>query len=307
MILYLLRRIISFLLRYSPSDKFSDILLWPVSKRLFGHGYTEIVTISNGLKMKVYGDMEDMVNKLIMFTSQYVPLAWEPGTARLVEKLSVRSRCVVVAGSHIGYYPLIIGHTNHNAEIYAFEPNPLNRERCKENIALNKLNNVRVYDEALGDVIGVKKMYFDFGQSSFINSGRSHAGDGVVKINTLDKFFEQNTNKPDLIILDAEGYESKILEGGKEIISQNHPTIIFEMNLSALNGSETSPDAITQFLLERGYTLFVIDEGTHGLNFNKQISIKLVPYANYDIKKMSFVNVLAIIDTNTIQEYVNTI
>ncbi len=305
MILYLLRRIISFLLRYSPSDKFSDILLWPVSKRLFGHGYTEIVTISEGLKMKVYGDMEDMVNKLIMFTSQYVPLAWEPGTARLVEKLSVRSRCVVVAGSHIGYYPLIIGHTNHNAEIYAFEPNPSNRDRFEENVKINRLENIKIYNEALGEKIGEQKMFFDFGQSSFVDSNRQHAGEGVVKINTLDEFFKNKNQKPDLIILDAEGYESKILEGGKDVLSSYHPNIIFELNPSALKSAGSSPEKLNQILTEKGYNLFIIDEGSHGICFDSNIKISFIPYNKFDLKNVSFVNAFAIIDTDKIKQYVN--
>ena len=62
-ILKMARRIISFLVEFLPNGKFVDFLIWPVSKRLFGRGYVETVQIDTNLKMNIYGDMEDMVNK----------------------------------------------------------------------------------------------------------------------------------------------------------------------------------------------------------------------------------------------------
>jgi hypothetical protein len=153
---YILRRILSILMRISHSAKFNDFLLWPVSKRLFGR-YEEVITIKGNLLMRVYGDMEDMVNKILLFTSEYVPLAWEPGTARLVEFLAKECNLAIVAGSHIGYYPLIIGDTNSGCNVHAFEPNPANRSRCLDNVNLNNLNNVIVIDKALGKNVWPRK------------------------------------------------------------------------------------------------------------------------------------------------------
>ena len=300
----IIRKIITFLLRYSFSKKIDDLLLWPISKRLFSN-YTEIVEIKKDLKIKVYGDMEDMVNKILLFSSKYVDLAWEPGTARLADLLSIDSKCAVVAGSHIGYYPLILGKANSNIKVFAFEPNPLNRERCIENVKLNKLQNISIYDVALGAKDRQQKMFFDYGQSSFVDSNRRHFGEGIVKINTLDLFLKDKNIKPDLIILDAEKKKKKILEGGSDTLFSSYPTIIFELNPSALKAAGSSPEKLNKILNEKGYSIFIINEGNHGICFNSEIKISLIPYDKYNLENVSFVNAFAIINTDKIKQYVN--
>ena len=305
MILNIFRKIITVVLRYSPSGKLSNMLLWPISKRLFGKGYVETVIMKKGLSIKTYGDMEDMVNKLLLFTSAYMPLAWEPGTARLAEILAPQSKCSVVAGSHIGYYPLILGFGNPNSKVFAFEPNPLNRERCKENVVLNKLDNVEVLEYALGNTSGEQKMFFDFGQSSFVDSARPHAGSGMVKVTTLDDFFKNKNMKPDLLVLDAEGYEPQILKGGEKLITENHPDIIFELNPKALEAAGSSSKDLCDSFIQKGYSLYVIDEGNHGILYEPDMKIKLVPYADFALENVSFVNIFATIHPEKTQTYVH--
>ncbi len=303
---YFLRRRLSTVLSFSISDKLDDFILWPLAKRLFKK-YVEVVAIKSGLKMRVYGDMEDMVNKTLLFSSEKVSFAWEPGTARLVEKLSVINNFAIVAGSHIGYYPLIIGYTNPKCSILAFEPNPNNRKRCTKNVDLNNLKNITVIGKALGKKKGRQKMYFDFGQSSFVESARKHHAEGVVDITTLDSIEELSPDTRVLMLLDAEGYEKNIIDGGLNFISKYKPTIIFELNQNALLSAGSSADQLCNLLKGKGYKLFIINEGSHKISFNDYIDISLVPYEQYIFEGVSFVNAIAIIDSEIINKYVNKI
>lgn len=301
--IHILRRILSTLMRLSFSTRFTDFLLWPISKRLFGK-YEEVVSIKEDLLIRVYGDMEDMVNKILLFTSEYVPLAWEPGTARLVEVLSKKCDFAIVAGSHIGYYPLIVGSTNHNCKVHAFEPNPINRSRCLDNIKLNNFNNVTVIDKALGKNVGREKMYFDFGQSSFIDSKRKHKNEGIVNVTTLDQFEKSYIGGNVLMVLDAEGYEKNIIEGGTDFISKNKPTIIFEINENALRSAGSSSKELCSILKKIGYSLYIISEGSHKISFDPNVKINLIPYEEYSLEPKVFVNAIAIIDNEAIKQYV---
>lgn len=301
--LYLIRRFISVLLKYSPSNKFKDLLLWPVSKRLFKN-YNEVVKIDDGVYLKVYGDMADMVNKLLLFTSDYVSLAWEPGTARFIKFLSDKCSFAIVAGSHIGYYPVIIGQVNHDCKIYAFEPNPINKSRCLDNIRLNDLDNVTVVDKALGNNVGQGRMYFNFGQSSLVDSRRKYEDEGVVDITTLDKFGLDFNGNNTLLVLDAEGYEKNIIEGGIDFISKNKPMIVFELNENALRSAGSSSVEFCGLLKNLGYNLYVIDEGSHNISFCSEVEIRLIPYEKYVFKEIPFVNAFAIIDNEPIKRYV---
>lgn len=252
-----MRRLFSLILHYISHPKITDLLLWPVAGRLFKK-YSTIIDITPGIPIRVYGDMQDMVNKSLLFYSDYIQYAWEPATAKLVTILAPKKQVVVTAGSHIGYYPVIIAHKNPDAKIYAFEPNPKNFARLKENV--KDLPNVEAVPCGLGDKIEDKKMFFDFGQSSFIETNRVHDGEGVVHVETLDNFFKDK-NAPDLFILDAEGYEEFILRGGAEIVKKYHPDIIFEINKTL------SHDTLTEYIKGLGYNIQEI-EGDHGRFIN---------------------------------------
>ena len=300
-----IRQTFSLALRYSLSQRFSDMLLWPVSRRLFGRGYEETVEIKSGLFMKVYGDMEDMVNKTLLFMSGFQPLAWEPATARLVDALSHHIQCAVVAGAHIGYYPLIIAAANPKAEIWAFEPDPFNYKRLMENLSLQPTrHNVIAKPVALGDADGRQAMYFDFGQSSLVDTARPHAQKGIVPVTTLDHLFEDQTVLPDLIVLDAEGYEPHILRGAGATIGRVHPDIIFELNPKTLHAAKSSPEALCALLLDRGYAIFLIeDDYRHRMNGAFNTTVKLVPYAGVLPDSVSFVNAFATVHPERIRAY----
>jgi FkbM family methyltransferase len=290
-ILKTLRKTISFLLRFLSTGKLSDFLLWPVSKRLFGNGYAEIVNIDSNLKMRVYGDMNDMVNKSILFMSGYKHLPWEPVTARLVKYLSPLVKISVVAGSHIGYYPLIISANNPNSLTYAFEPNPTNYKRFLDNISINKFFNIKASPMALGDKEGEATMYFDSGQSSFFESSREHLGKGNVKITTLDNFIVSHSTKIDLMVLDAEGYEPRILEGAKQIVDKSMPDIIFEVNPKTLKAGGTDQNELCSTLLKKGYSLFAIED-----NYKHEANESA-------LDDMPFVNVFATINKGRVNQY----
>ena len=298
------RKMMSVLLRYSSSEKFSDFLLWPVSKRLFCD-YSETVEIRPGLRLTVYGDMADGVNKTLMFMSRYKALAWEPATARLVEMLAPRVSGVIDAGSHIGYYPLIVSHVNPEAEVYAFEPNPGTHERLVHNISLNNFSNITPIAGALGDTNTTQKMFFDFGQSSFVESNRPHAGEGTVHVVTLDSFCEADGKKIDLIILDAEGYEPHIIRGGMETIREQKPDIIFEINQRALVAAGSSHEILCQTLVAQGYSIFIIrDDYSHRLNVKSQEEVVLEPYRGNLPNGVSFLNAFATMNPEPIQSLV---
>ena len=303
-ILKFLRRVISLMVKFIPNGKFVDFLIWPISKRLFGHGYVETMQIDSNLKINVYGDMEDMVNKSLLFMSGYKKLAWEPVTARLVKSLAPEIKIAVVAGSHLGYYPLIIGANNSKAVVYAFEPNPSNYSRFLKNVFLNKLSNIQPNSSALGDKIGKETMYFDSGQSSFLESHREHSGEGEVFIDTIDNFFNDKLEKPDLMIFDAEGYEHNIIKGGDSLINRFKPDIIFEINPKIIKIDGSDQRNLFDLLTVKKYSLFIIkDNYKHHLNDRVETKVKLVPFDILSMEDMPFVNVIATVNIDRIKKY----
>ncbi len=261
--------------------------------------------------MEVYGDMEDMVNKTLLFMAGHKEYAWEPATSRLARLLALDAQTAVVAGSHIGYYPLILSEAHPSLVVHAFEPNPKNFERLVRNISINNAEQIQPYAAALGDVSGEQHMFFDFGQSSFVDSGRAHAGEGRVLVQTLDELFAKGVagtvgaTMPDLMIFDAEGFESHILRGGQKTIHAHKPHIIFEINPKALAAAGSSAEELCGYLAKEGYSVFIIeDDYSHSFSKESGTEIRLSPYSDERVSNVSFVNAFATMEPNRFKTYI---
>jgi len=99
------------------------------------------------------------------------------------------------------------------------------------NVFANGLPNVMCENVALGDTtdgdsISVEDLdYF----SESVNSGNTHVGQfgsHVVQVNNLDDYQLDNVS---LIKIDVQGYEPYVLDGAKQTILKNKPTIFIEI------------------------------------------------------------------------------
>ena len=81
---------------FDGNKKAKSIILWPLATRLLKFNKM-VVDIGDNIKMNVYSDMRDMVNKNLLFYSRYLNYAWEPITARTFKIiLSLKNEGAVV-------------------------------------------------------------------------------------------------------------------------------------------------------------------------------------------------------------------
>lgn len=255
-----LRKVLTRLLRIcKKSEKARDFIFWPLSYRLLPQSYSEIITLKNGVKIKVYQDVLDMANKTIMFLGEGEMYPWEPGTSKLVTALMKDKMVVLVAGGHLGYFALITAAANPKASVFVFEPTSKMYGRLVKNIELNTYQNIVTEHKALAKVNGPVKIIVDDGQSSLIkHSGNAHKGAEIVDGVTIDSYFDSGP-LPDLIILDIEGYELYALQGAEKVLSHK-PDIILEINAKMLDRAGTSESEVFGWLTARGYSVKVITE-----------------------------------------------
>ena len=156
-------------------------------------------------------------------------------------------------------------------KVFAFEPNPWNRNRTLLNLSHNKdlAQQIKVYDYALGDINDITSMTMsseiEKGYSSTSRIGDSHptiANEGLpqgffdeeIKIRTLDWFVETSGIVPDVIKVDIEGAEHLLLRGGLKTLQKNKPILYIELH------SEFCALQCTLLLQNLGYQIFVIKE-----------------------------------------------
>jgi FkbM family methyltransferase len=144
-------------------------------------------------------------------------------------------RVVVQAGGNAGMYPRMLAE--YFAWVYTFEPTPLSFYCLTQNC---QRDNIVKMQCALGDVAGTVG-YVNHENNTGVNTVHTDVVDGMMPQITLDSL---NLPMVDLIALDVEHYEEKVLIGAKETIIKFKPRIVMEL------GDRTE---LKNFLIPLGY------------------------------------------------------
>jgi FkbM family methyltransferase len=191
---------------------------------------------------------------------------FEPATYRFYAALLDRYqyKCVWDIGSYIGFYTILAGiKLKQQGKVYAFEPMLKTFARLKENIKLNDLKNVKLFNVALAQKNGFQEIYTlnvqhvtssptlsrEWAQNNnFITKGK------IATKNAFQQLHSGKLEKPDIIKIDAETLEPEILGTIKDLLKgRDAPDTICELMPPTLEN-------LNKLLLEEcGYKLYHIN------------------------------------------------
>jgi FkbM family methyltransferase len=161
-------------------------------------------------------------------------------------------------GGNIGYYALLEASiVGRHGRVLVLEPAPKNFERLKRNIALNRLSDrIVAFNFAAGDADGYEKMYLGILDNmhclmKYPNDHR-YRGSIVVETVKLDHFLA-GRRKIDFLRMDLEGYECQVLEGMKEIIERDRPSLLIEMHPTGDIDPDPRYTPSIEYLIQMGY------------------------------------------------------
>jgi hypothetical protein len=76
---------------------------------------------------------------------------------------------------------------------------------------------------------------------------------------TIDGFVKENGVVPELIKIDVEGAEIKVLSGGERVLKEYHPKIILSVHTKHLKDIGSSLDHLIKTISYLGYEIYNID------------------------------------------------
>jgi FkbM family methyltransferase len=163
-------------------------------------------------------------------------------------------------GANFGYYSVVLAaRLNQQCVVHAFEPNPPTLARLRHHVAINGLDDVvQIYDIALSDQVGTAALATKEGNSGGTHVVPSAATSKLVQLTTLDAFCdEQRLTRLDAIKIDVEGFEERVLLGGRRTLRRWQPVLLLELEPARLHDKQSSVERVVLLLQELGYALFV--------------------------------------------------
>jgi FkbM family methyltransferase len=176
-------------------------------------------------------------------------------------------------GASIGAYSCILSLKNRpDGVVYAFEPELASRQKLKNNVALNNVKNVVIYDVALGKEENELQLVLAHDATAGTHKLEENAiqnpdNSQLVKVTTGDILLAKDKLKvPGVLKIDVEGWEEQVLLGARHTIAnESCRAIMIEMHFSIFAAEKDNERAgrISKILFEAGFQKQVWVDPSH--------------------------------------------
>lgn len=256
-------------------------------KYAFGSGEQTIVDLGN---FKMYIPTDDyIIGQSIVTTSKY-----EPHVTSFITKTLRPDMVFIDVGANLGYFSLLAASIiKAKGQVFAFEPSQNNYNYLLLNAELNGFSNVDVYPFAVAE----RKSCFEY-----LMDGSNGAIEEVeytievlknkvlVRSVTLDETLK-NIDRLDVMKVDTEGSEFRVLSGGLELIRKHHPIIFSEFSPPMLKlRSKVPGKEYLEKLIGEKYKISIIEGVDQLIECGKDIAKIMKIFGN---KKSTHIDLIA--------------
>jgi FkbM family methyltransferase len=163
--------------------------------------------------------------------------AAEPETLREFAKLVADARVIADVGANQGLFTLFATALSSSVRVHAFEPSPVLFRALVRNVRLNRLGD-RVVASPLAVSDAESSVSFVVPRTQYSSNGHlADTGDAprgdertiAIDAVTLDAALAHVADEVDLVKIDVEGAEARVLEGARKILESSRPAVIVEV------------------------------------------------------------------------------
>ena len=187
-------------------------------------------------------------------------------------------KCVLDIGAHIGLVTLPLSEVlDSDGRVFSFEPGDDNRKFLRKHLDLNAITNVEVRGLVVGDRNLNEVEFFEQEGDSPMNSLAIRGEGGVyfpvVKRQTdLDSFCRNEGLSPDVIKIDVEGAEIKVLRGAREVLIKHKPLVFLSVHRDEIRELGGSLDELMALIVDVGYEVFDLNKNViHKIDTNEYL------------------------------------
>ena len=216
--------------------------------RPIASGSALVTQTSNGVTFEL--DLNQYIDKCI-----YADGCFEPPTARALARLVQPGMTVLDIGANIGAHAFPLAQrVGACGRVIAFEPMEWALRKFRRNAQLNRFDNVTLEKAVLSNENGVVNVAF---RSSWpLDGSDSTPQTESLPAHRLDDYLAaRGIAKVDVIKLDVDGYEFKVLQGASDLLRRCHPALVMELGIYTLEAVGDRAEAMLDFLADHGYTI----------------------------------------------------
>ena len=165
---------------------------------------------------------------------------------------------IVDIGAHVGLFTIYAA--SRSEKVLCYEPDPCNSEVLKRNVELNSLKNVKIFQQAVGDHKGTRKLSVcatkSYGHTLYKSDASDLAGTIDVESTTLRDILASNGLKRiDFLKVHCEGAE-------REIFSHAPKEVLEKVNSVVIKYSGSNSEELVEILLKHGFRTICGDRRT---------------------------------------------
>lgn len=190
-----------------------------------------------------------------------------------------KSKVFLDVGAHIGLISLPASRAMPTGQVFAFEPSSQNRGYLETHLVANGIRNVEVVPYLVGDRDLSDVAFYEMpGDSGLNTQAAGYLSEMAREIRaaqiTIDRFVETRSVVPDLIKIDVEGAELRVISGAEKTLRSQHPRIFLSVHPKQMRNLGDSPEALGEKIRGLGYGILTPEgENADSLEFGEYLLV----------------------------------